>query len=104
MINGFKAFDILLYMEDVAYLPTKAHASDAGFDLRAREFLLMDDYNLHQDAASIASTTGSIFLDPSQRVLVKTGVCIALEPGWEAQIRPRSGLALKHGLTVVNAP
>ncbi|MBR1630644.1 MAG: dUTP diphosphatase, partial [Paludibacteraceae bacterium] len=41
---------------------------------------------------------------PMQRVLVKTGLYIALPTGYEAQIRPRSGLALKHGITVLNTP
>jgi dUTP pyrophosphatase len=41
---------------------------------------------------------------PGQRVLVPTGIFIALPEGYEAQIRPRSGLAIKHGITVLNAP
>lgn len=47
---------------------------------------------------------GPIVLAPSQRALVPTGLLIQLEPGYEAQVRPRSGLALKHGVTVLNAP
>ncbi len=43
-------------------------------------------------------------LSPGARVLVPTGIAIALPPGTEAQVRPRSGLAIKHGLTVLNAP
>ncbi|PZO37563.1 MAG: dUTP diphosphatase, partial [Alphaproteobacteria bacterium] len=43
-------------------------------------------------------------LQPGARVLVPTGLKIALEPGWEAQVRPRSGLALKHGITCLNSP
>ena len=43
-------------------------------------------------------------LAPGARVLVPTGIAIALPPGHEAQVRPRSGLAVKHGLTVLNAP
>lgn len=43
-------------------------------------------------------------LPPGGRALVPTGLCIALPPGWEMQVRPRSGLALKHGVTVLNAP
>lgn len=43
-------------------------------------------------------------LEPGQRDLVPTGFCIALPSGYEAQIRPRSGLALKHGLTCLNTP
>ena len=43
-------------------------------------------------------------LQPMQRALIPTGFCIALPPGYEAQVRPRSGLAVKHGITVLNAP
>ena len=43
-------------------------------------------------------------LAPGQRALVPTGLTIALPPGYEAQVRPRSGLAAKHGVTVLNAP
>ena len=45
-----------------------------------------------------------IVLKPHQRVLVKTGLFISLHPGYEAQIRPRSGLALKKGISVLNSP
>jgi len=45
-----------------------------------------------------------LILQPGQRALVSTGLRIALPPGVEAQIRPRSGLAISHGVTVVNAP
>lgn len=47
---------------------------------------------------------GSIVLGPMQRALVKTGLFIELPQGYEAQIRPRSGLALKHGISVLNTP
>ena len=45
-----------------------------------------------------------IILKPLQRTLVKTGLFISLKPGYEAQVRPRSGLALKKGISVLNAP
>ncbi|KFG68003.1 dUTP diphosphatase [Microvirga sp. BSC39] len=45
-----------------------------------------------------------IVLQPMQRALVPTGLVLQLEPGFEAQVRPRSGLAFKHGVTVLNAP
>lgn len=45
-----------------------------------------------------------IVLQPLQRALVPTGLVFELEPGFEAQVRPRSGLALKHGVTVLNSP
>ena len=46
----------------------------------------------------------SIVLKPFQRILVKTGLFISLHPGYEAQVRPRSGLALKKGISVLNSP
>ena len=45
-----------------------------------------------------------VVLHPMQRMLVPTGLVFQLEPGYEAQVRPRSGLAFKHGVTVLNAP
>ena len=66
-------------------LPTYATALSAGMDLRA---------NIDAD----------ITLMPLQRQLVPTGLHIALPEGYEAQIRPRSGLAHKHGITVLNTP
>ncbi len=66
-------------------LPTYATASASGMDLRA-------------------NIDASITIQPLQRVLVETGLYVALPQGYEAQVRPRSGLALKHGLTVLNSP
>ena len=51
-----------------------------------------------------ASLEQSIVLKPFQRLVVKTGLFISLQQGYEAQIRPRSGLALKKGITVLNSP
>jgi dUTP pyrophosphatase len=51
-----------------------------------------------------ADVTHELTLAPMARILIPTGVAIALPVGFEAQIRPRSGLALKHGLTLVNSP
>jgi dUTP pyrophosphatase len=53
-------------------------------------------------AANPADTP--IVLQPMQRILVSTGLVLQLESGFEAQVRPRSGLAFKHGVTVLNAP
>ena len=47
---------------------------------------------------------GDLVLSPGRRVMVPTGIAIALPLGYEAQVRPRSGLALKHGVTLVNSP
>ena len=51
-----------------------------------------------------AAIENDVTLQPGERTLVPTGLAIALPPGYEAQIRPRSGLAYKHGITVLNAP
>lgn len=51
-----------------------------------------------------ANLEEAITLQPFERRLIPTGLCMALPEGFEAQIRPRSGLALKHGITVLNSP
>jgi len=51
-----------------------------------------------------ANLESSIILAPSERKLIPTGIFLELPVGYEAQIRPRSGLALKHGLTILNSP
>ncbi|MEO5333984.1 MAG: dUTP diphosphatase [Magnetococcus sp. YQC-5] len=52
----------------------------------------------------MAAIPHEITLAPGERQLIPTGLTLALPTGWEAQIRPRSGLAFKHGITVLNAP
>jgi dUTP pyrophosphatase len=52
----------------------------------------------------VAAVQSPLTLTPGARAAVPTGLAIALPEGWEAQVRPRSGLALEHGLTVLNAP
>ena len=66
-------------------LPAYATKQSAGLDLRA---------DIDKD----------VILQPLQRQLIPTGLHIALPEGYEAQVRPRSGLALKHGVTVLNTP
>jgi len=66
-------------------LPFYATTHAAGADLRA-------------------ATDADIVIEPGARALIKTGFAMALPDNYEAQIRPRSGLALKHGITVLNAP
>ncbi len=66
-------------------LPRYETIASAGLDLRA-------------------NIEGPIQLDPMQRVLIPTGLFVELPIGYEAQIRPRSGLAYKHGITVLNSP
>lgn len=51
-----------------------------------------------------AAIDSEIIISPGERILVPTGLRMAIPPGYEAQIRPRSGLAYKHGITVLNSP
>ena len=51
-----------------------------------------------------ANLEGLVILKPHERVVIKTGLFISLKQGYEAQIRPRSGLAIKRGITVLNSP
>ena len=66
-------------------LPEYATSQSAGLDLRAH-------------------LAEPLLLNPGERALIPTGLRMALPPGWEAQVRPRSGLALKQGVTVLNSP
>jgi dUTP pyrophosphatase len=66
-------------------LPAYATAGAAGMDL-------------------LAAVTAPVTIDPGKRALIPTGLAIALPPGFELQIRPRSGLALRHGIVLPNAP
>lgn len=82
-------------------LPKYAHKGDAGFDLRANVEEIENDNYLF-NAIRFNATT--IILNPGGRVLIPTGLYTAIPEGYELQIRPRSGLALKYGITVVNTP
>ena len=70
-------------IDPAAILPSYAHPGDAGMDVRSVEDLVVE---------------------PGGRKLVRTGLVMMLPPGYEAQVRPRSGLALKNGVTVLNTP
>ena len=73
----------VLRTDPEAQLPAYAHPGDAGMDVRSIE---------------------NVTLAPGARALVRTGLVLELPPDAEAQVRPRSGLALKHGVTVLNTP
>jgi dUTP pyrophosphatase len=62
------------------------------------------DHAAGLDLLAAVPEASPVILSPGQRALVPTGLMIALPPGFEAQIRPRSGLASKHGITVLNSP
>lgn len=73
----------LMQLDPELEMPSYAHSGDAGADLRTRV---------------------DVELAPGERALVPTGVAVALPVGYVGLIHPRSGLATKHGLTIVNAP
>ena len=68
-------------------LPSPGSPGSAGLDLRAA-----------------IPVGGELLLQPGERTLVPTGLVLEIPPGWEGQVRPRSGLALRHGIGVLNAP
>jgi len=70
-------------LRDDAILPSQAYVGDAGLDLAACE---------------------RIELGPGERAVVGTGIALAVPGGWAGLVLPRSGLAAKHGLTIVNSP
>ncbi len=73
----------IMKLDPDALLPSKAHPTDAGYDLFAAE---------------------AVTVQPGESALVGTGIAMALPAATEAQVRPRSGIALKHQVTVLNAP
>jgi dUTP diphosphatase len=66
-------------------LPAPASARSAGCDLRA-------------------AVPAEVVLAPGERLLIPTGLILEIPAGWEGQVRPRSGLALRHGVTLLNSP
>ncbi|MFT3861282.1 dUTP diphosphatase [Micropruina sp.] len=83
-MSGSEIVDVaLLRLDPGMPLPRYARDGDAGADL---------------------ATTTDVEIPPGQRVLVGTGVALALPSGWVGLVHPRSGLAARHGLTIVNAP
>lgn len=84
MVEPVLEIEVLPGNEDLG-LPTYATPGAAGLDLRA-------------------ALTGPLTLEPGRREAVPTGLKMAIPPGFEGCVRPRSGLALKHGLTLTNSP
>jgi dUTP pyrophosphatase len=66
-------------------LPQRASPGSAGFDLRA-------------------AVDSEVVLEPGSRARIPTGLVVEIPPGWEGQVRPRSGLAAEHGVTLTNSP
>ncbi|CAM4319782.1 deoxyuridine 5'-triphosphate nucleotidohydrolase [Paenibacillus macerans] len=82
-----------------------------SFEVQIKRFAGNEDIELPRKMSELASgfdlyaaVTEDLVLQPGARALVPTGIAIAMPGGLEAQIRPRSGLALKHGITCLNTP
>lgn len=80
---GPGVIEVPVVIDDPDLLPAYETVGAAGMDVRL---------------------AADIYLEPGQRTLAKTGIRLAIPEGFEAQVRPRSGLALRHGLTMVNSP
>ncbi len=80
-----KQEEIAVIIDDAAFLPIYATQQAAGADLRAR-------------------IEADLLLEPGATAIIPTGVRLQIPAGYEVQIRPRSGLAAKHGVTVLNTP
>lgn len=98
-------------------IPTKAYPTDSGFDVYIHSFkkLIRKDESfeispsgrkikLDREINVNTNESGSIMLNPMERVLIDTGISATVGPDYELQVRPRSGLAIKNGLTVLNTP
>ncbi len=76
---------IKMLVENPKLMPSKAHWDDSGYDLRSAEIK-------------------PIIIRPGETTIIPCGFAMEIPVGYEAQIRPRSGLAIKHGITVLNTP
>ena len=81
-------------LNEDAVIPKYAHEGDAGFDLSA--------IVLERDC--MGKMTDTVNIAPGEKYIAKTGLAFAVPNGYELQVRPRSGLAYKHGITVINSP
>ncbi len=88
-------------IDERSKLPERAYSTDSGLDVFVHSFM-----KLYSDGEEIeiSGDEKSVELDVMDRVLINTGLKVTVAPGYEIQIRPRSGLALKDGLTVLNTP
>ncbi|MEO5366486.1 MAG: dUTP diphosphatase [Magnetococcus sp. WYHC-3] len=85
-------------MSDVATVEYRVLPHGAGLPEPMRQTDLAAGFDL------AAALDQAVTLQPGERRLIPTGLQLAIPPGYEGQVRPRSGLALKHGVTVLNAP
>lgn len=76
---------LVVFTGDTRFLPSYATSSAAGADLKA-------------------NLVSPVSLEPGERCLVSTGISVAIPAGWEGQVRPRSGLSINKGVTLLNSP
>jgi len=87
-----------------AILPKYQAKGSSGFDLHA--LVLDEDITSveHTNKGVSASFFSDIFISPNEKYIVRTGLAVVIPEGFEIQIRPRSGLAAKYGITIINSP
>ena len=119
-MNIVQEFNVELFDGDDLWMPTMACEDDACYDVRARAFAdrktklicplgemvssLGDIPYPVYDTRKVPLVPRTLKIKPGGRGLILTGVFIELRPGWEVQVRPRSGLAWKNAITVRNSP
>lgn len=99
-----KTIDVPIVIENKEYLPQFESEKAAGIDLKANSYAIpsLDWDNKRLDSFDFSEDGFNLM--PMERVLIKTGIKMAIPVGVEGGVRPRSGLALFYGITVVNAP
>lgn len=85
-----------------AKLPERAKPTDSGLDVFVHNFIKR--YKKDGEIEKGSNDLDYIFLEPGERILIDTGISVTFGVGYEIQVRPRSGLALKEGITVLNTP
>jgi dUTP pyrophosphatase len=86
---------------DDVVVPSRANPTDSGLDLSIYKFEKKYEFS---DEVKYTIEDNTVELDAGERILINTGISATVQEGYEIQIRPRSGLALKNGLTVLNTP
>lgn len=87
-------------LDKKAVIPSYAHEGDAGFDLSA--IINVEDAMAQEGA--MGGCIEEVIIAPGEKFIARTGLAFAVPRGYELQIRPRSGLAYKHGITIINSP
>lgn len=81
-------------LDEKAVIPQYAHEGDAGFDFSA----------IVSEKDAMGEYVDKVIIQPGEKYIAKTGLAMAIPMGYELQVRPRSGLAYKHGITIINSP